>query len=56
MVARRALLPLKLTTADDSYDVFPDGKKFLLSTITKEETPTPLSLVYNWPAELKLRK
>jgi eukaryotic-like serine/threonine-protein kinase len=54
VASRRALFPLKAGFA--AYDAFPDGKKFLVDTITKEETPTPLSLVSNWTAELKLRK
>ncbi len=53
VAAIRALFPIKATTAGDSYDVFPDGKKFLTNTITTEETPEPLSLVLNWAAELK---
>jgi Tol biopolymer transport system component len=53
VASTRALFPIKVSTANDSYDVFPDGKKFLSNTITTEETPTPLSLVLNWPAELK---
>jgi Tol biopolymer transport system component len=35
-----------------SYDVSPDGKKFLLNTAADENT-RPLTLVVNWPAELK---
>jgi len=38
---------------NDSYDAFPDGKRFLENTIITEETPAPLSLVQNWAAELK---
>jgi eukaryotic-like serine/threonine-protein kinase len=54
VASRRALFPLKAGFA--AYDAFPDGKKFLVDTITKEDTPTPLSLVSNWAAELKLKK
>jgi hypothetical protein len=51
-VAIRALFRVKATTGND-YDVFPDGKKFLINTITTEETPGPLSLVLNQTAQLK---
>jgi eukaryotic-like serine/threonine-protein kinase len=56
VVALRTLFQTKassLSSLNDSYDAFPDGKKFLVSTVTSEETPTPLSLVFNWTAELK---
>ncbi len=43
---------INATTRND-FDVFPDGKKFLTNTITTDETPSPLSLVLNWTAELK---
>jgi hypothetical protein len=43
---------MKMTTGN-GYDVFPDGKKFLTSTVTTGETPAPLNLVTNWAAELK---
>ena len=35
-----------------SYDVSPDGKKFLLNAAADENT-RPLTLVVNWTAELK---
>jgi len=47
------LFPINATSGGDSYDVFPDGKRFLTNTINTEETPAPLSLVLNWTAELK---
>ena len=34
------------------YDVSPDGKQFLLNAVADENT-RPLTLVVNWPAELK---
>jgi eukaryotic-like serine/threonine-protein kinase len=37
----------------DSFDVTPDGKEFLVNVVATEETPSPLSLVQNWTAELK---
>ena len=37
----------------DSYDVTPDGNRFLVNVIATEETPTPLNLVENWTAEFK---
>ena len=53
VAAIRALFPINATSGGDSYDVFPDGKKFLANTINTEETPAPLNLVLNWTAELK---
>ena len=38
---------------NDSYDVTPDGNRFLVNVIATEETPTPLNLVENWTAEFK---
>ena len=53
VAAVRTLFQTKAINPNDSYDAFPDGKRFLVDTVTTEETPTPLSLVLNWPAELK---
>ena len=52
VASRRILFPLKFWL-NDSYDAFPDGKRFLLSTNATEEPSTPLNLVLNWTAELK---
>jgi eukaryotic-like serine/threonine-protein kinase len=52
VAASRVLFSMKMTTGN-GYDVFPDGKKFLTSTVTTGETPAPLNLVTNWAAELK---
>jgi hypothetical protein len=53
VAAIRALFPINATSGGDSYDLFPDGKRFLTNAINTEETPAPLSLVLNWTAELK---
>jgi hypothetical protein len=53
VAAIHVLFPIKATSGADSYDVFPDGKKFLTNTVTTEETQAPLNLVLNWTAELK---
>jgi len=37
----------------DSFDVTHDGKEFLVNVVATEETPTPLSIVENWTADLK---
>ena len=42
--------------SNDSYDVAPDGKKFLLDIVATDETATPLSLVENWPSQSKTPK
>jgi Tol biopolymer transport system component len=52
VAASRVLFSIKMTTGN-GYDAFPDGKKFLTSTVTTGETPAPLNLVINWVAELK---
>jgi hypothetical protein len=39
-------------TANASYDVAPEGQKFL-STSVGDEVSKPITLVTNWPAELK---
>jgi Tol biopolymer transport system component len=52
MTSRRILFPLKFGL-NATYDVFPDGKRFLVNTNVTDETPSPLSLVQNWTAELR---
>jgi len=49
---RRTLFQIKPLVSDFSWDVFPDGKRFLI-TVPKNDTPVPLSLVLNWSADLK---
>jgi hypothetical protein len=53
VIALRVLFPIKVTNPGDSYDVFPDGKKFLVDAVTTEDTSAPLNLVLNWRAEFK---
>jgi len=36
-----------------SYDVFPDGQRFILALVKAGSLHTPLTLVENWPSELK---
>jgi eukaryotic-like serine/threonine-protein kinase len=38
-----------------SYDVSPDGQRFLVNTDVSEATSPPLTVVSNWPEELKKR-
>jgi hypothetical protein len=52
VVSLRTLFQTKATAANDNFDVFRDGR-FLLNSVSTDETPTPLSLVQNWTAELK---
>ncbi len=35
------------------FDVTPDGQRFLVNTATRAQTSAPMTLVVNWPAELK---
>lgn len=36
-----------------SYTVSPDGKKFIMNTILPQLITEPLTLITNWPADLK---
>jgi Tol biopolymer transport system component len=35
------------------FDVTPDGQRFLVNTATQAQVSVPITLVVNWPAELK---
>ncbi|HEV8700940.1 MAG TPA: protein kinase [Candidatus Polarisedimenticolia bacterium] len=35
------------------FDVTPDGQRFLVNTATQAQNSVPMTLVVNWPAELK---
>jgi Tol biopolymer transport system component len=50
VVRRRPLFQFRRLTS--GYDVFPDGKRFLIPVPTSD-IPVPLSLVLNWTADLK---
>jgi len=50
VVRRRPLFQFQRLTS--GYDVFPDGKRFLIPVPTSD-IPVPLSLVLNWTADLK---
>jgi hypothetical protein len=53
VVSLRTLWQTKITWFNDSFDVSPDASKFVLDTMSTDETPAPLSLVTNWTSELK---
>ena len=36
-----------------TYDISPDGQRFLVNTFAEEAASTPITLVVNWPALLK---
>jgi hypothetical protein len=38
---------------NDTFDVSLGGSRFVVDTMSTEETPVPLSLVTNWTSELK---
>jgi hypothetical protein len=42
-----------VTTGIDPYDVLADGQGFLVRTSPEQKSAEPLTLVENWPAELK---
>jgi hypothetical protein len=50
----RTLFPLSSPYASFlSFDVTPDGRRFLISTVNFPTASIPLTLVTNWNAELK---
>jgi eukaryotic-like serine/threonine-protein kinase len=52
--APRTLFPLSSPyTSSFGFDVTPDGKRFLISTVNFPTAYVPLTLVTNWEAELK---
>jgi hypothetical protein len=51
----RTLFPLGTPTRFFSFDVSPDGQRFLITTTNPLAGPTPLTLVTNWDVELKKR-
>lgn len=36
-----------------TYDISPDGQRFLVNTLAEEATSAPITFVVNWPALLK---
>src|SRR5579864_1182861 len=50
---RRLFQTNAISRTNDTYDVFPDGKRFMLDVAATGETPRPLSLIENWTAALK---
>jgi len=48
-----ALFQSKITWLNDGLDVSPGESRFVVDTISTDETPAPLSLVLNWTSELK---
>lgn len=53
----RTLFPLGnisiLSSVNSSFDVTPDGQRFLIVTLNQPPRPVPLTVVTNWDAELK---
>ena len=44
---------LRQTGFEAPYDVFPDGQRFVISSVRKGTMHAPLTLITNWTAELK---
>jgi len=40
----------------DQYDVTADGKRFLIDDVAENASSPPITVVVNWPAELKKQK
>lgn len=56
VVSQRTLFQTKISTFNDTHDVSPDGKRFLVDTIRPRRPRSPLSLVMNWTAEFEKMK
>jgi hypothetical protein len=51
-----ALFPTRvggIDTLGDIYDVTADGQRFILNNLVAEAAYTPITVVLNWPADLK---
>ena len=53
VVSLRTLWQTRIGAFNDTFDVSPDGSRFVVDTMSTDETHGPLSLVTNWTAELK---
>jgi serine/threonine protein kinase/Tol biopolymer transport system component len=42
-----------LSAYSAGYDVFPDGQRFVMSSLKPQALHAPLTLITNWPSELK---
>ena len=51
-VSRAQLSPIYMGTWADNWDVFPDGKRFLISQPITDADPSSITVVLNWPAQL----
>jgi hypothetical protein len=49
----RTLFHLGIPIRSLTFDVTPDGRRFLVLTSNQLPSPVPLTLVTNWEAELK---
>jgi eukaryotic-like serine/threonine-protein kinase len=53
VISIRTLWQTKITWFSDTFDVSADASRFVVDTMSTDETPAPLSLVTNWTSELK---
>ena len=51
--ARRALFQPRISGFSNDYVVGADGQRFLVNTLAEETTAIPVTVVVNWPAEVK---
>ena len=49
------LFELRAQRRGNVFDVTPDGQRFLVNTPSEAQSSEPMTLVVNWPAELKKR-
>ncbi|MGA2855793.1 MAG: protein kinase [Candidatus Sulfotelmatobacter sp.] len=53
VVSLRTLFQTKISWFNDTYDVSPDASRFVVDSLSTDETPAPISLVLNWASELR---
>jgi hypothetical protein len=53
VVSLRTLWQTKISLFNDTFDVTPDGSRFVVDTMSTDETPAPLSLITSWTSELR---
>ena len=51
--ARHALFQPRISGFSNDYVVGADGQRFLVNALAEETTTIPVTVVVNWPAEVK---
>jgi Tol biopolymer transport system component len=50
------LFEIRAQRPGNAYDVTPDGRRFLVNTASETQNSAPMTLVVNWPTELKKKR